>query len=216
MRYLSKDILEEVITQRPSDSYKSNFGRVVLIGGNRQYGGAIIMSTEACINSGAGLTTVITDVKNHGPLHARCPEAMVVGFEETVLLTDVVEQAEVILIGPGLGLDATAQQILKMVLAQHQKQQWLIIDGSAITLFSQGNFSLTYPEKVVFTPHQMEWQRLSHLPWLASLLGFWLSLSRQLKPLLAPFTYTVSLEMIWPKPTMLFYQRRLVKPCRHI
>ena len=45
---------------------------------------------------------------------------MVVGFEETVLLTDVVEQAEVILIGPGLGLDATAQQILKMVLAQHQ------------------------------------------------------------------------------------------------
>ncbi|MDU2288394.1 MAG: NAD(P)H-hydrate dehydratase, partial [Enterococcus faecalis] len=86
MRYLSKDILEEVITQRPSDSYKSNFGRVVLIGGNRQYGGAIIMSTEACINSGAGLTTVITDVKNHGPLHARCPEAMVVGFEETVLL----------------------------------------------------------------------------------------------------------------------------------
>ncbi|HFZ4956907.1 TPA: carbohydrate kinase, partial [Enterococcus faecalis] len=53
MRYLSKDILEEVITQRPSDSYKSNFGRVVLIGGNRQYGGAIIMSTEACINSGA-------------------------------------------------------------------------------------------------------------------------------------------------------------------
>lgn len=43
MRYLSKDILEEVITQRPSDSYKSNFGRVVLIGGNRQYGGAIIM-----------------------------------------------------------------------------------------------------------------------------------------------------------------------------
>ena len=164
MRYLSKDILEEVITQRPSDSYKSNFGRVVLIGGNRQYGGAIIMSTEACINSGAGLTTVITDVKNHGPLHARCPEAMVVGFEETVLLTNVVEQAEVILIGPGLGLDATAQQILKMVLAQHQKKQWLIIDGSAITLFSQGNFSLTYPEKVVFTPHQMEWQRLSHLP----------------------------------------------------
>ena len=164
MRYLSKDILEEVITQRPSDSYKSNFGRVVLIGGNRQYGGAIIMSTEACINSGAGLTTVITDVKNHGPLHARCPEAMVVGFEETVLLTNVVEQAEVILIGPGLGLDAAAQQILKMVLAQHQKQQWLIIDGSAITLFSQGNFSLTYPEKVVFTPHQMEWQRLSHLP----------------------------------------------------
>lgn len=46
--------------------------------------------------------------------------------------------------------------------------------------------------------------------------GFWLSLSRQLKPLLAPFTYTVSLVMIWPKPTMLFYQRRLVKPCRHI
>ena len=38
-------------------------------------------------------------------MNARCPEAMVVGFEETVLLTNVVEQAEVILIGPGLGLE---------------------------------------------------------------------------------------------------------------
>ena len=111
------------------------------------------MSTEACINSGAGLTTVITDVKNHGPLHARCPEAMVVGFEETVLLTNVVEQAEVILIGPGLGLDA-AQQILKMVLAQHQKQ-WLIIDGSAITLFSQGNFPLPILKKLF--SHLIKW-----------------------------------------------------------
>lgn len=75
MRYLSKDILEEVITQRPSDSYKSNFGRVVLIGGNRQYGGAIIMSTEACINSGAGLTTVITDVKKSRAFTCKMPRS---------------------------------------------------------------------------------------------------------------------------------------------
>ena len=46
MRYLSKRHFRGSHHQRPSDSYKSNFGRVVLIGGNRQYGGAIIMSTE--------------------------------------------------------------------------------------------------------------------------------------------------------------------------
>ena len=52
------------------------------------------------------------------------------------------------------------------------------------------------------------------IPWLASLLVL-----AQFKPTIetiAGAVYTVSLEMIWPKLTMLFYQRRLVKPCRHI
>lgn len=47
----------------PKISHKGTFGRIVLIGGNEQYGGAIIMSALAAVHSGAGLTTVVTDEK---------------------------------------------------------------------------------------------------------------------------------------------------------
>lgn len=63
MVQLNEEILHKVITKRPEISHKGTFGRVALIGGNQQYGGAIIMSAEACIKSGAGLTTVITAEK---------------------------------------------------------------------------------------------------------------------------------------------------------
>lgn len=72
MNQLTEDILIKVITQRPENSHKGTFGRAVLIGGNNQYGGAIIMSAEACINTGAGLTTVVTAEKNHAPCMLDC------------------------------------------------------------------------------------------------------------------------------------------------
>lgn len=53
-------LVQKVITPHPAESHKVTFGHTVLIGGNEQYGGAIIISALATANSGAGLTTVIT------------------------------------------------------------------------------------------------------------------------------------------------------------
>ena len=166
MVQLNEEILHKVITKRPEISHKGTFGRVVLIGGNQQYGGAIIMSAEACIKSGAGLTTVVTAEKNHSALHARLPEAMVLAFWETTMIYQVLEKADVVLIGPGLGLDKTALTLLKGVLKSQKEQQWLVIDGSAISLFSEYNLTLKHPEQTVFTPHQAEWERLSGLSFI--------------------------------------------------
>ncbi|MGM0213868.1 NAD(P)H-hydrate dehydratase [Enterococcus sp. AZ109] len=163
MNHLTEDILTDVITRRPDNSHKGTFGRAILLGGNNQYGGAILMSAEACVNSGAGLTTVVTLEKNHAPLHARLPEAMVADFSDIELVTNLVKSADVVLIGPGFGLSVTLLSVLKQLLKAQQKHQWFIIDGSAITSFANHKLTLNYPEKVVFTPHQMEWQRLSGL-----------------------------------------------------
>lgn len=163
MIQLSEAILHQVIKKRPPISHKGTFGRAVLIGGNQQYGGAIIMSAEACVKSGAGLTSVITAAKNHSALHARLPEAMVISLEDTELIHSVLETADVILIGPGLGLESSALKLLQHVLTNQKTSQWLVIDGSAISLFSKHQLSLTYPAQTVFTPHQAEWARLSGL-----------------------------------------------------
>ena len=42
MKKLTDQILKDVITPRPEDSFKGTFGKVTLIGGNRNFGGAII------------------------------------------------------------------------------------------------------------------------------------------------------------------------------
>ena len=163
MVQLSENILHKVITKRPEISHKGTFGRAVLIGGDHQYGGAIIMSAEACIKSGAGLTTVITAEKNHAPLHTRLPEAMVVDLSESQTIYDVLGTADVILIGPGLGLAKEALMLLKYVLKNQKEDQWLVIDGSAITLFSEQELELKVADHTIFTPHQAEWERLSGL-----------------------------------------------------
>ena len=51
---INEQLVKRVITPRPKISHKGTFGRIVLIGGNEQYGGAIIMSALAAVHSGGG------------------------------------------------------------------------------------------------------------------------------------------------------------------
>lgn len=166
---ISENLVKAVIQKRPPQAHKGNFGRVTLIGGDAHYGGAIIMATESCVLAGAGLTTVITSHTNHAPLHTRRPEAMVVDWQDFAAVERAIETADVLLIGPGLGETKTARKLLDFLLQKRRQEQWLILDGSALTLLAATPVAklaekLRYPETVVLTPHQMEWQRLSKIP----------------------------------------------------
>ena len=160
MKKITKAILPNTIRQRPVDSYKGTYGRVVLIGGNRNFGGAIIMASEASVYSGAGLVTTITDSANQASLHARLPEAMVTDFSQHTQITSLIQSANVVVVGPGLGDDANSVEQLKNVLATVTPSQIVIIDGSAISILASNNWNLP-TTNLIFTPHQMEWQRLS-------------------------------------------------------
>ncbi|NLM66086.1 MAG: NAD(P)H-hydrate dehydratase [Enterococcus sp.] len=153
----------KIIKKRARNSHKGHYGRVLLIGGNEQYGGAIIMSAESCVKAGAGLVTVATHVHNHSALHARLPEAMVIDWTCQTLLKNLLKQSDVLIIGPGLGLNSFSLSLLAFVLKNQQKHQWLVIDGSALTLFAQEKLTLPFPTQTVLTPHQMEWQRVSQI-----------------------------------------------------
>jgi len=50
---LSEQILYQVIKNRANDSHKGTYGRVLIIGGTKQFGGAVIMNALAAVNSGA-------------------------------------------------------------------------------------------------------------------------------------------------------------------
>ncbi|KRL97559.1 NAD(P)H-hydrate dehydratase [Liquorilactobacillus satsumensis] len=163
MQILDEKSLKRVIQVRPLNSHKGNFGKILTVGGTRQYGGAIIMSTSAAIHAGAGLVSCASSPLNLTALHTIVPEAMFIDSTVAKELRQAVAAADVIVIGPGLGTSAHSLEILSTVLQSTHKEQFLIIDGSAITLLADNRelLALLHGLQVVFTPHQMEWQRLS-------------------------------------------------------
>lgn len=161
MKKISKEMVAQVIQVRPNQSHKGNFGRVLLVGGDRQYGGAIMLAAKACVFSGAGLVTVACDLQVHTSLRSFLPEAMLVDYLDFATLEKLLPQMDVIVIGPGLGLSSNAEKIFSFIIAQQTAQQWYVVDGSALTLLAEKQVSFPYPQNVVYTPHEMEWQRLS-------------------------------------------------------
>lgn len=160
MKKLTDQILFDVIKPRPNDSFKGIYGKVTLVGGNRNFGGAIIMASTAAVCSGAGLVTTATDPSNSGALHSQLPEAMFADFNNADQLAALVEPATTVVVGPGLGDAQTSLAILKNVFDHTNEKQNVIIDGSAITLMARED--LAQPKgNIIYTPHQMEWQRLS-------------------------------------------------------
>lgn len=162
MLRVDQTLLQQVILSRPSDSYKGDYGRLLLIGGTYPYGGAIIMAALAAVHSGAGLVTVATDRENIPSLHSQLPEAMAFAVTDQELLVEQIAKAGVILLGPGLNANELGAHLVELVCERVQPHQVLILDGGAISLYTR--LALPLPQaQLVFTPHQKEWEAMSGL-----------------------------------------------------
>ena len=163
MTEITEAILKKVITKRSSDTHKGDYGRILLIGGGENYGGAIIMSTSGAVNSGAGLTAVATHPVNLTALHARLPEAMFIDWRDAKL-ANLIKNMDVVVCGPGLGMSDLAKQIMVILRRCTSEKQTVVLDASALDLISQDkSFLPTNAGHLILTPHQMEWQRLSQI-----------------------------------------------------
>ena len=137
MQNLDESILQKVIKARPQESFKGTFGKIVLVGGDENFGGAIIMAATAAVYGGTGLVTAATDPANSAGLHAQLPEAMFADFNDDQLVGDLIVAADTVVVGPGLGDNAQSLHILKNVFEYVHDGQTLVIDGSAITLMGK-------------------------------------------------------------------------------
>lgn len=163
MTEITEDVLKKVIVKRESDTYKGNYGQILLIGGSENYGGAIIMATTAAVNSGAGLTAVATHPLNLTALHARLPEAMFIDWRDAQL-ADLIKKMDVVVCGPGLGMSDLAKQIMVILRRCTSEKQTVVLDASALDLIGQDRSYLPVNAgHLILTPHQMEWQRVSQI-----------------------------------------------------
>ncbi len=142
-----------LLSARPQDMHKGQCGHVLIVGGNTNMAGAVILAAKAALRSGAGLVSVFTRAPHQMAVTIACPEAMVIGDNTTdhKIPHHLLSRVSHIAVGPGLGRDAWAEQCLAQCL---QSQKPVVIDADALNLIA---IEKTRPvAECVLTPHPGE------------------------------------------------------------
>lgn len=140
---------------RARNSHKGASGRVLCVGGDHGFGGAVLLAAEAALRTGAGLVNVATREAHVAPLLARCPEAMASAVGTDAALAGLLESADVVALGPGLGRGAWAHGLYADVL---DAAPALVLDADALNLLAGAPRPL--PDGTILTPHPGEAARL--------------------------------------------------------
>lgn len=162
MKYITKQKVSEWFPIRDQDTYKNKLGHVLCIGGNKEMGGAIILSAMAALNSGAGLVTAASVPENRTALHSHLPEVMFKNSSNQVALAKAVKESDTILLGPGLGRDSESKTIFNFVLKHLEERHWLILDADALYFYAHlKEKNQLNTKNIILTPHLGEWERIS-------------------------------------------------------
>lgn len=156
--------LRHVLPARARSAHKGDNGHVLCLGGDRGLGGAIRMTAEAALRSGAGLTSVVCHPDHAGAMSQARPELMCLGLAaddvDDTRLAALLGAASVIAIGPGLGAadDKTSPNFGDRLYDQAMAADVpLVVDADALNRLARapqqrGNW--------ILTPHPGEAARL--------------------------------------------------------
>ncbi len=153
-RRWGEDDLATHLKPRRVNAHKGSSGHVLAVGGNHGSGGALLLSAQAALRSGAGLLSLATRQAHVAAALVRLPEAMCHAVEAAADITPLLQRASVLAIGPGLGQDAWARGLWQQVLGSGLP---LVVDADALNLLAQSPQPL---HDAVLTPHPGEAARL--------------------------------------------------------
>lgn len=138
---------------RAQDATKWDFGHVLVIGGDKGFGGAVRLAGEAALRTGAGMVSVITRAAHRGGLLAACPELMVHSISPEKR-EPLLSRATTLIIGPGMGRAAWGNSWWAVLKKNNLPQ---VVDADALNVLSEAPFK--HPSWIL-TPHCREAARL--------------------------------------------------------
>ncbi|MHA3963960.1 MAG: NAD(P)H-hydrate dehydratase [Candidatus Thorarchaeota archaeon SMTZ1-45] len=152
---------------RTAHSKKGDFGRILVVGGSDVYSGAPALAGMAALRTGADLVSVLAPDPVVSAIRSYSPNLMVRSMGTQLLLpetvTNVVElanQAHVVALGPGLGLEQQTKVAVTSIVEQLVKSKKpLVLDADGLKALASSELKLN-PEISVLTPH---WGELSIL-----------------------------------------------------
>lgn len=166
VRTAGKDIYRKMLPDRPEDSNKGTYGRLLVIAGSKGMAGAAYLNAHAAYMTGAGLVRIYTSSDNREILQTLLPEAIITTYEEynKEELLSLLTWADGVCIGSGLGMSRLSEKILKTVI-EYVKVPCLI-DADGLNLLAENNNYLNQmaERRFVITPHMKEMSRLTGTP----------------------------------------------------
>nr|WP_330360069.1 NAD(P)H-hydrate dehydratase [[Ruminococcus] torques] len=164
-----------LLPKRAADSHKGDYGKILMITGSKGMAGAAYLSAKAAYAVGAGLVQIYTAEENRTVLQELLPEAIISCYNETAGKPDdkelekLIQWADVICIGCGLGTSVFASRLLKKTMeilrengSEEEKLRSCpcIIDADGLNLLSMDMEQLQGVPNVILTPHMKEMSRL--------------------------------------------------------
>jgi len=180
---ITPELAASLMPLRPDDALKGTFGKALVSAGARKYTGAAGLAVQAALRSGAGLVFAAIPESIHAPLAASISEAiwLVLPEKDGAITAEKppdleseenadlfpTEGKDAVLVGPGLSQTEGTQAFL-LGLLKHLREQApdlpLVADADALNILNrQPNWHTLLPNRVVLTPHEMEFSRLTGL-----------------------------------------------------
>lgn len=153
-----KDI-RKMLKPRHRFSNKGTYGHTLIIAGQPETMGAALLSASACVYAGSGLTTAYVPQSGLNALNSYMPEIMAVVRLDMELPKIEWDKFSAIGIGPGLGRDELAVELITDIFTNCKKP--LVIDADALNLLAiHRELWGSIPENSILTPHMKEFDRL--------------------------------------------------------
>lgn len=143
---------------RRKDTHKSDYGKILILGGSVGYTGAVSLCARAAVRSGAGLVSVGVPKDIYPIIAVKLDEPMPFPLEQPLRFVQVGEKlaaSDVCVIGPGLGRSADALRFAREVIGNAKIPTVVDADG----LFAVKD-DLHLLQGKIITPHAGEFMRL--------------------------------------------------------
>jgi hydroxyethylthiazole kinase-like uncharacterized protein yjeF len=171
---LTGALVDTLLPQRPLDSNKGTFGKVMLLCGSPPYPGSAFLAGSAAGRIGAGLVTLAVTEQMlpiyagslHEATYVLLPEEQAGSIERVTTLLKHLEGYRALLIGPGLGQSPYIREVILQVLEHlrslpDEEHPQLIVDADGLNnLSALEHWWSLLPTGTVITPHPGEMGRL--------------------------------------------------------
>jgi NAD(P)H-hydrate epimerase len=169
LRWLPREEYLALLPPRPGTVHKYRCGRVLVIAGSRDFGGAAHLAGLGALRSGAGLVTMGVPLGLETALRVGLPEALIRVLDETdtgtlapldpAVWDSLVAKQPALALGPGLGADPATDAWVVTWLADLKVP--MVVDADALNAFSRsGKDPVFGSDQVILTPHAGELARL--------------------------------------------------------
>ena len=161
---------KSLLPDRPLESNKGTFGKVLNIAGCYEYEGAAYFSSLAPLKTGAGLVTLATVESVINNLGGACPWVTYYPLRDYYKkciasdafsdLKNIIDNYDVISVGSGLSdSPATSDFVEDLLNYLCNTDKKIVIDADAINILAKSEIQ-KLPKNSVITPHPMELSRL--------------------------------------------------------